>query len=756
MRPPRLTVQSLEPREVPAGVIAVSFVTGALALRGDDFGNQVTIDVGTDVGGAPRVRLIPDATTAIDDLSDPKDPVPGEEVILPGAPVSLRAVLAGGDDGFLLLDATSLRLPGGADFDLGDGDNTLDLSTTNGTLSFGALTVKAGDGFDTVSIKSPRDAASGIATGKRQHQPVSFSFGDGGYQAAVDYFNIPGRGGFLVTAGAGGGNFDAVGQKVAGPLVGTLGTGDHSWSWGESNLRSIGIRGPLPGVGPHVRLADSEVTGNVMVVGGTVADLSTNAVTIGGSVTVQKKWLPANFRFGPAIATALLSNTKVGGAVLVTADGGSSRADLVLGDSSIRGPVTVSNIGPNGQADLIVQDASVAAPIRVVTSGPGETMAEAEFFGFTVAHAVSVVSTGDATLGVDGALRVSADVQQLLRGDVTVRAKDAAKMTLKQRPGLLNDTLSARSATISGFAGATLEMIDAATLGLTGNLAVTSAAVAVLNDPFGLGSVLVAGDVTVAGSDGAIVDAGNRWVADDLSVSSRFGEALLMFDVPVLSLNGNLTVHGGHSANMTVTPGAPATIEGALRVTGGAGPDIVMLSDLTIREGVSLDLGDGNNFVEVRKTFVIPHVLEKSGRISITSGTGDDSYTFRDVEVRGATILRTGAGADEVSIDSATLAAVTVDLGAGDDVLLLATLAGSDEPGTLKGMLKVRAGAGNDFLGLGRSLNAGGDDQSKVVFHAAGNLIDGGPGMDVFDRDTQQVELIPPATLTLLSWEVDP
>src|SRR3954471_1240854 len=124
----RLTIEPLEAREVPAGIIQASLVNGTLTLTGDDLANTVSIQINT--GVAPTVVLTPDTgpgATAIDDVNDPAIVPPGDPATMPGVVTAIKVDLRGGDDSISSDGSKDFVLPGGALVQLGDGNNTFNL-----------------------------------------------------------------------------------------------------------------------------------------------------------------------------------------------------------------------------------------------------------------------------------------------------------------------------------------------------------------------------------------------------------------------------------------------------------------------------------------------------------------------------------------------------------------------------------------------------------------------------------------------------
>ena len=209
-RRPHLTVHLLEDRAVPAGLVTADLTAGLLTLVGDDFNNSVRI-----TRTAADVTITPDATTSVN----------GGAVGVPFSfgvvPIAMQAFMNGGDDTINIATTGNFTFPGPLGFNLGDGNNTLDLTTT-GTISATALFVVGGDGTDNVAI---RGAAGSSVTGT-----ASFSYGLGDSTTTLRNINFTGATGVMLTA-PGGGTIDATNVRVTqtlntafGPSAGTINT----------------------------------------------------------------------------------------------------------------------------------------------------------------------------------------------------------------------------------------------------------------------------------------------------------------------------------------------------------------------------------------------------------------------------------------------------------------------------------------------------------------------------------------------------
>jgi hypothetical protein len=168
--PVRLQMHQLETRDTPAGTVTATFAGGVLTLTGDDDSNQIQLmQLGTDI------TVVGNGGTTIT-----------------GGPTfsnvtSVKAVMKGGNDEILSNPIGPFSLSGAANFDLGDGDNTLGLSTA-GVITLGSLTVKAGDGDDSITL-------SGLA-GSKVNGNASFDMKAGDTSVQMNNVEIAGSGGF--------------------------------------------------------------------------------------------------------------------------------------------------------------------------------------------------------------------------------------------------------------------------------------------------------------------------------------------------------------------------------------------------------------------------------------------------------------------------------------------------------------------------------------------------------------------------------
>jgi hypothetical protein len=184
-------------------------------------------------------------------------------------------------------------------------------------------------------------------------------------------------------------------------------------------------------------------------------------------------------------------------------------------------------------------------------------------------------------------------------------------------------------------------------------------------------------------------------------------------------------------------PKSPGTLDGSVKIKGGAGDDAIVIQDVDGLQDVLVDMGNGDDSFTLRKTFVLPHILEVSGRLSVTQDGGAGKMNFQDIHCMKTDSTKMGGGADVVMIDACKFdAAVGVDSGAGDDQVLIGLLLNASSPVSFSGPVTIACGEGNDTftLGLAGDPMITEDDNSRVVFaQGVQNKIDGGGGLNFFD-----------------------
>ena len=738
----RLKFDLLESREVPAGIVDVTLANGVLTLIGDDLSNTIIVAPGA--GAGPHVKLTPDPDTDV-------GAGPGVEVVLQGAVNSLRCKMNGGNDNITLtatIDAGSdgiadLILTGAVAFDMGDGDNTLTVDSL-GTTALGDLSVVGGQGFDRV-VLTAREAGSGMATGRRSHKPLLMNLGDGGFDVDMNGFVVT-NGGLSFTAGHGGGGggggladgtFDAVNVTIDGAFTSNTGTGLCSFSFGATQMGSMAM-GSGGGAGRlAVTLADitgtpnsgSHVKGDLKISSAAEIALHVLHSAVDKSVKVQKKWLPANFRM---LSMIEVSDSTIGGDLLVTDAGSSCTTQVQMTQAHVDGGVKFASTGANSAAFLALQNVS-SGPISVQATGKGNSAAIVNVGGDCSAGAFSVKATNFAVVDVLGVLSLGLGGIANETGDITVSSRGMVAHIGVD--GVAAD-LKAHNVGVTGPGVAEVRMMNQASLHVRGNLSVASEQSALVSDPVRNGLVDVAGKVSVKGTDQALIQSGNSWSSGPVSVSSRMGAAMCVFDPLVLDLDGDLTVQGAFLTDVTVAPKSPGKLIGSVSSKGGVGNDQVTLQDVDGLKDVLLDLGDGNNTATLRRTLVLPHVLEVSGSLRVSAGAGFDAYVLKDILISGYSTLNTGNGKDTLTVDGECTfqQKVKIDAGGGDDQILIGLLLNATGPVTFAVPVAISAGAGNDLLKLGvtNDPTIPDDDNSRVVFAAGIDKVDGGTGHNVF------------------------
>jgi len=68
---------------------------------------------------------------------------------------------------------------------------------------------------------------------------------------------------------------------------------------------------------------------------------------------------------------------------------------------------------------------------------------------------------------------------------------------------------------------------------------------------------------------------------------------------------------------LSPSPQEPGTLDGSVKVKGGASDDNIVIQDIDGLHDVLVDMGSGDDSFSMKKTFVLPHILEVSGRMSV-------------------------------------------------------------------------------------------------------------------------------------------
>ena len=194
-----------------AGVVTATVsANGTLTLTGDAAANGVPITL-NEIGVGTTVTGLGNTQIRFNNI------VQASHVFAP--PVRQIATnLKEGGDQVRIDGAADFLLERGAAFNLGSGNNTLELVTT-GTLAVGgSLTVTATNGFDTVHVRGGLGSA---VTGN-----AGLNLGGGGSDVTFDSLAVNGRGGVAVTAGEGADILHLLGASVnAGPVTLNSGVG---------------------------------------------------------------------------------------------------------------------------------------------------------------------------------------------------------------------------------------------------------------------------------------------------------------------------------------------------------------------------------------------------------------------------------------------------------------------------------------------------------------------------------------------------
>ena len=402
VRRTRLNLQSLEGRETPAGVVNASLAGGVLTLTGDDFDNGLQLQqtaAGIEVTGT-------------------------NGTIVNGGPVfagvtALNAVLADGNDDLRLTLTTNLVLTGTATFNLGDGDNTLQLLTI-GRIGLAGLSVVAGDGKDTITV------AGGFGQGSQITGNASVAVGVGrGDQddvfgarthVSVRAMDVLGAGGLRLSGLDGDEEFVVQGVNVRTALNVNGGEGAtelHSVGgrYGSALLTSVGFARGAPLHSLSVIMDGTTVTGAV------------NMSTRYGGVVMD--W----------------TDTTTGPVTAATGPLGHVGADF-NGTSVIRGNLTVRgdrlSFGPEAGATLTVQGDVLATATDHVTLHNSRATLSARNITLTGTSSANYQAFDDTSAG-----RLNASGAVTLRGRLVQWDQTGGEVTIGGRLAMFGTTEAA-------------------------------------------------------------------------------------------------------------------------------------------------------------------------------------------------------------------------------------------------------------------------------------------------------------------------
>lgn len=311
-----LSIECLDERVMPTGLITASLSpSGLLSLVGDDLDNVLTKIT---VTGA-NVVLTPDGATGINSAN------PGDPVTLPGSVKSIKADFHGGSDAIAIDPAADFVMSGTASITLGDGNNSLDMVTTQ-KIALKGLTVKGGDGIDLVTIQGGAGKGSLIGA-------TSMSYANGGSTTVLS--NLTFTSGVSLTATdavAISNGVTATNIAVAKTFSASLGTSTAALaSFDNCTLGGLKESGYIIGA---LLQPNTTVNGNVSLKGGFQADLQVDKATITGNASITAPNASMEATGG---GTTINGNLSLTGAAYTQASFASTSLTQVKGNITAKG-----------------------------------------------------------------------------------------------------------------------------------------------------------------------------------------------------------------------------------------------------------------------------------------------------------------------------------------------------------------------------------------------------------------------------------
>ena len=374
--------------------------------------------------------------------------------------------------------------------------------------------------------------------------------------------------------------------------------------------------------------------------------------------------------------------------------------------ASAAAEVTMANDGTNTITDLDIAGASNVT-ILAAEELAGETITDSTTAGTVIASldsgttidasnfANTVVVKANATTltTIDVATGVTVDlaknvVAAVVKGDTTTATTNTATITAAttQTKTTLLNVATATVEVDASDAAVEMGTFETGTANTTFNVdgatnATTSDAVSDLE----FTTVLTATDTDVMFTGTGDVEALEA-VADLIDASGLTGELLL---TEVANTTTDVVVNGSSGVNDVTfdTTTGDATFVG---LDGDTTLDASALAGTSAAEAnFTATTGAGDDTITADVTTPATHYAN----IDVTTGAGDDSLTVATASSRVTVTVDMGAGDDVVDANALTTSSVEGDFGAGDDELSL------DE--FTAGVISVTMGEGNDTVDIG-------------------------------------------------------
>lgn len=669
---PASVVETLEPRLAPAGTLILTTAGGVLTITGDDAANGILI---TDVPGSAEWQIndfggltttfilngvetvagfnIPAQNAIKATLGEGSD----EMRILPsGSPSSM--LLPGGitvnagkgnDEVYLGTSSTQFLMVGAVNVDLGEGDDTFD-STLSGTYG-GATKILGGLGNDTVRIE-------GVSADQVFLKGLTVDVGKGDNTVVLDAFRLAVAGALTV--------IDA-GDTAITPSV-TLSADTLT----VDGAVSISVAAGTSSIVIGDEATDLQQFGaGLKITGGTGNDSVSfmGIQTIAGAVTVDLKAgnNQTTFETGSFFAAASL-------AIL-----GGTGTDGVLLDNNSEVLVNAAfslNLGAGANTWTTDPGAQLMAGSVSYLGGTGNDTINFSGADFRVLGAMTINTGTDGTSNVNLDPSSSAYVGGLL---TVIGGKGTENIGFDTPDFRIGAGLR-----VSLGEGINSLTTDGTLLQVVGGVAYTGG----------------------AGSDSLIFLNDSLIVSKAVGFNSAGAGTNFLYFAGVTGSIGSVSYLGGTGAdvlylgNANGTTTTRLTVNGALTGNLGSGQSTVLLADSQIQGVVNLTMA-GKATENDSVTF---YQSVFNSAVNITMGAGESDASFRDVFMRGNLTLNTGAGDDNVELETEA----------------------DDGESYWFGLVKIMTGAGADTIAIGTN---------PAVADAANNfyrnvLVDGGVDSD--------------------------